>query len=65
MTKHLSLHRRLRFIAAWGLLILPGFAYPLAWLKLWRDHVPFWSDTAAFSLPVLAVAAVLMLPLDG
>ena len=55
------LHRRLRLIAAWGLLLLPGFSFPLAWLRLWRARVPAWPDVVAFPLPVLALAALVVI----
>lgn len=55
------LHRRLRLIAAWGLLLLPGFSFPLVWLRLWRDRVPAWPDVVAFPLPALALAALVVI----
>ena len=58
MERSMLLHRRLRLCAAWGLLILPGFSFPLIWLRLWRDQVPYWPDAVAFPLPVLALAAL-------
>jgi len=52
------LRRRLRLCAAWGVLLLPGFSYPLGWLRLWRDRVEAWPDAVAFPLPLLALAAL-------
>lgn len=58
MSGAMALHRRLRLAAAWSMLLLPGFSFPLVWLRLWRDRVPAWPDAVAFPLPVLALAAL-------
>ena len=54
--------------AAWTavfLLVLPVFAYPLVWKKLWAGAVPLWGEVQLVSLQVsglCALSAVLFFP---
>ena len=51
--------------AAWALLAMPFFAYPLVWLKIFRSHVPYWGDVFYFAPPVLALTALAVLATAG
>lgn len=46
-----------RMTAPGLLLLLPLFAYPLVWCKLFTPDIPFWGDAQAVTLKVLGVCA--------
>ena len=51
--------------AAWLLLSLPLFEFPLAWAQMFRGWMPHWSRFTIFSLQTLAPFAVAVLLLTG
>lgn len=64
-TKDVSGAARWRMPAAWLLLTLPLFAYPLEWLNVFRPSVPFWDMAAMFMPSVMALFALAVLGMAG
>ena len=54
-----------RTVAAWILLTLPLFAYPLEWLTWFDSRLSAWDLVGLFTLPVLAMAALAVLLYTG
>ncbi len=54
-----------RTVAAWILLTLPLFAYPLEWLTWFDSRLSAWNLAGMFTLPVMALTALAVLLYTG
>ena len=56
---------RWRTLAAWLLLTLPLFAYPLEWLNAFSSKFPYWDLVTMFAPSVMALFALTLLLMTG